>query len=202
MSEEKKDTEQNIKEAAKKVFLTSGLKGARMQNIADMAGINRAMLHYYFRNKEKLFEVIFTDAMKEMNLRMGEIATSELPILQKIEYFIYGYMESASANPEFDLFIINEFQQNPEYFKEMMQTSNAGQAMRLFVEEIEKAVNNKEIFGDPRQIFLSMISLCVFPFAAKSFVRTMLNHNEEQYAILLQERKKFLVNFLIKGITS
>ena len=67
MSEDKPNTEQAIKDAAKKVFMLYGLKGARMQTIADEAGINRAMLHYYFRNKEKLFEVIFIDAMSEMN---------------------------------------------------------------------------------------------------------------------------------------
>lgn len=201
MTDDKRDTEQAIKEAAKKVFLVNGLKGARMQAIADEAGINRAMLHYYFRTKDKLFEVIFADAMQEMNQRMGAIATSDLPILKKIEHFVYGYMESASSNPEFDLFIINEFQQNPDYFTEMMKTSNAGTAMKAFVHEIEKAVKKKEIVGDPHQIFLSMISLCVFPFAAKTMVRTMLGHSEKQYTKLLYERKKFLVQFVVKGIS-
>ena len=202
MTEEKKDTEQTIKDAAKKVFLINGLKGARMQAIANEAGINRAMLHYYFRTKDKLFEVIFSEAMAEMNQRIGGISTSDLPILKKIEHLVYGYMESASSNPEFDLFIINEFRQNPSYFDEMMKTSNAGTVMKTFVQEINKAVEKKEILGDPSQIFLSIISLCIFPFAAKTMVRTMLGHSEKEYTKLLQERKAFLVNFIIKGITT
>ncbi len=201
MTEEKKDTEQTIKEAAKKIFLVNGLKGARMQAIADEAGINRAMLHYYFRTKDKLFEVIFSDAMTEMNQRMGAIITSDLPILKKIEHFVHGYSESAISNPEFDLFIINEFRQNPTYFDEMMKTSNAGTVIKGFASEIEKAIDKKEIVGNPNQIFLSIIALCIFPFAAKTMVRTMLGHSEKQYTKLLEERKDFLMQFIIKAIT-
>jgi len=201
MQEEKRDTELTIKEAAKKVFLLNGLKGARMQTIADEAGINRAMLHYYFRTKERLFEVIFSDAMNEMNDRMGAIAEADLTIFKKIEHFIHGYSEKASENPEFDLFVMNEFRQNPKFFEQLMRTSSTGRSIRSFITELEKASNRKEIVGDPHQIFLSMMGLCIFPYAAMTMIRTMIGKSESAYQKILNERKAFLIQFLIRGIT-
>jgi AcrR family transcriptional regulator len=201
MQEEKRDTEQTIKQAAKKIFLLNGLKGARMQTIADEAGINRAMLHYYFRTKEKLFEVIFADAMREMNERMEAIAVSNLSIFEKIEHFIYGYSEKADENPEFDLFIINEFRQNPAFFENLMKVSNAGNAIGTFIAELEAAVKKKKIVGDPYQIFVSIVGACLFPYAGMTMLRTMIGKSEKAYQKLLSERKEFLIQFLIKGIT-
>jgi TetR/AcrR family transcriptional regulator len=200
MKNEKIDTEQKIKEAARKVFMVNGLKGARMQVIADEAEINRAMLHYYFRSKEKLFEVIFQESMIEINGRIELILSKDTTIHKKIEHFVYSYMESASTNPEFELFLMNEFQQNPVYFKNMIQSAPIGQVLNNFIREIETAVKKKQIVGDARQIFLSIVSLCIFPFAAKTMVSTMMNVTDKTYQQLLKERADFLSKFILKGI--
>jgi TetR/AcrR family transcriptional regulator len=203
MVDEKRDTEEIIKAAAKKEFLLNGLKGARMQAIADGAGINKAMLHYYFRTKDKLFEVIFADAMREMNERMGAIVDAETDIFEKIRHFIYEYSEKAahSDDPEFDLFLMNEFRQNPAYFDQVMKTSSAGKSIRSFINALEKAVKKKQIVGDPHQIFLSMMGACIFPFAGMTMIRTMIGKSEGAYQKLLKERRDFLVQFLTRAIT-
>lgn len=200
MSEERTNTEQKIKEAAKKVFLLNGLKGARMQAIADEAGINRAMLHYYFRSKAKLFELIFVEAMSEMNDRMGAIAESDADIFEKIEHFIVGYSEQAMENPEFELFMMNEFRLDPEHFEAIMQSSSTGKSIRSFITELEKAASNKEIVGDPHQIFLTMLSVCIMPFAGMTMLRTMMGQSREEYLALLAERQTLLLDFLMKAI--
>ncbi|MGF1533636.1 MAG: TetR/AcrR family transcriptional regulator [Bernardetiaceae bacterium] len=202
ISEEDKkiDTETAIKNAAKKVFLMNGLKGARMQAIADEAGINRSMLHYYFRSKEKLFEVVFADAMREMNDRMGAIAESDTDIFQKIEHFIRDYSRKASENPEFDLFLMNEFRQDPKFFEALLNTSSTGKSIRSFIVELEKAVKDGVIVGDAKQIFLSVIGACLFPFAGMTFMRTLMGEDEANYQQLLEQRIRFLTEFLIKGI--
>ena len=81
-----KSTEERIKEAARTVFMRKGYDGARMQEIADEAGINKALLHYYFRSKNKLFGEIFNDAFNQLVPRIGEIIGSVLPVRQKLEY--------------------------------------------------------------------------------------------------------------------
>ena len=87
MAKQKKDgtTEERILAAAKKVFIHKGMYGARMQDIADEAGINKALLHYYFRNKEKLFEVIFKDAAGQLFPTINMIFESDSPLFEKLE---------------------------------------------------------------------------------------------------------------------
>ncbi len=200
MSEEKIATEQTIKQAAKKVFLLNGLKGARMQTIADEAGINRAMLHYYFRSKDKLFEVVLEDAIGEMNDRMGTIASSDSDIFDKIEQFITQFSEQAMQNPEFELFMMNEFRLNPEYFEKLMQSSKTGKSIRAFITALEKASENKEIIGEPNQIFLTVMSVCIMPFSAMTMMRAIMGKNEADYLQLLQDRKAILLEFLMKSL--
>ena len=83
----KKDstTEEKILAAAKKIFVQKGMAGARMQDIADEAGINKALLHYYFRNKEKLFEVIFLAAAERLFPRINRIFEADMPLFERIE---------------------------------------------------------------------------------------------------------------------
>ena len=99
MSKYKKDktTEEKILEAARKVFVHKGMYGARMQDIADEAGINKALLHYYFKNKQKLFEEIFMEAAGQLFPRVNAIFVSEEPLFTKIEKFCD---EVIAANPE------------------------------------------------------------------------------------------------------
>ena len=92
-------TEQIILEAAKKVFVRKGMAGARMQDIADEAGINKALLHYYFRNKEKLFEMIFMEAAEKFFPRINAIFDSDQPLFEKIESFCEEYISVVMENP-------------------------------------------------------------------------------------------------------
>src|SRR5215203_3039208 len=101
-------TEQKIITAAKKVFLAKGLAGARMQDIADEAGINKAMLHYYFRSKDKLFEQIFTEVAGAFLPKVIDIIESDKPIFKKIETFCDGYITHVMKTPYMPIFILNE----------------------------------------------------------------------------------------------
>ena len=101
----KKDqsTEERILASAKKIFVEKGMAGARMQDIADDAGINKAMLHYYFRSKEKLFEVIFKEAAARLFPTIASILNSDLPLFEKIRRFTNDYLEIVIENPFLDL---------------------------------------------------------------------------------------------------
>ena len=86
------NTEQKILEAAKRIFHQKGFEGARMQEIANEAGINKALLHYYFRSKEKLFEAVFQDAFSQLMGQAREIFFSEKPLKEKITAFLGNYL--------------------------------------------------------------------------------------------------------------
>src|SRR3712207_2537327 len=109
MGKKQKDqnTEQRILQAAKTVFMHRGMAGARMQDIADEAGINKAMLHYYFRSKEKLFEVIFREAIGKFLPKINATIALDCSLFEKIHIFCREYITVLMENPYIPLFIIN-----------------------------------------------------------------------------------------------
>src|SRR5580698_7184188 len=105
---EKDNSEEKILTAAKKIFLLKGMDGARMQDIADEAKINKALLHYYFRSKEMLFEKIFKEALEKLFPKILDIWKSDVSLFQKIENFCVKYIDMMQQNPYLPLFVLNE----------------------------------------------------------------------------------------------
>src|SRR3954468_17116383 len=94
--------------------MEKGIDGARMQDIADKAGINKALLHYYFRSKEKLFEMIFIEEARKFMPKVTSIMVSELTLFEKVEKFVGEYIDTLLQNPLLPIFILNEIKQNPK----------------------------------------------------------------------------------------
>ena len=124
-------TEEKILNAAKEVFMKYGLYGARMQDIADTAGINKALLHYYFRNKEKLFDKVFEGALQKYFQQMDVFSDSSLPIKERVFNYVDNIIAFLSEYPQMSMFIIKEISINPELFKEKVQESLRRQARAI-----------------------------------------------------------------------
>jgi TetR/AcrR family transcriptional regulator len=118
MVKNKKDpgAEERILAAAKKVFTTKGMAGARMQDIADEAKINKALLHYYFRDKDKLFEVVFLEEAQKFFPKINGIFNSDAPLFEKIENFVNEYIDEMQENPYLPWFVMNEINRDPDQF--------------------------------------------------------------------------------------
>lgn len=194
------NTEEKIIQAAKKVFVKQGMAGARMQQIADEAGINKALLHYYFRSKEKLFKMIFHDAMKDFLPRIVQIFSSEAHLFDKIRQFVEEYLNMVEENPYLPMFILHEAHCNSSeyvYMSEEMQKK-----IVPLVESINKAIADGSILPiKPVHLFVNMISLCAFPFISKPLViGNFLQGEEEQFTGFVQERKEQVAEFIIRSI--
>jgi TetR/AcrR family transcriptional regulator len=111
-------TEDKILEAAKEVFMKYGLYGARMQDIADTAGINKALLHYYFRNKEKLFDKIFENALARFFEQYLVFEDSSLPAKERLFRYVSNIIDFYAEYPQMTMFLIKEIGNNPELFKQ------------------------------------------------------------------------------------
>ena len=109
-------TEQKIFDAAHEVFTQKGMDGAKMQEIADRAGINKALLHYYYRTKEKLYEAVVRVIISKALPAIWHVIESDLPLEEKIKRFIETYIGIISRNPFIPLFIISEINKHPERF--------------------------------------------------------------------------------------
>ncbi|MBN9295891.1 MAG: TetR/AcrR family transcriptional regulator [Filimonas sp.] len=196
------NVEENIKQAAMDVFLKNGLKGARMQEIADMAGINRAMLHYYFGNKEKLFELIFSEVTCKMQKRLTKILLSKLPLKEKIETFIEHFIEDAIENPYFDVFFINEFTKHPALMHRILLTKEKETAFNHFKLEIETAVARKEIKPSVNadMVIMNMISLCAYPFIGKAMMQSVFHMTENEYKTFIKQRVPVVQEMVVKSV--
>jgi TetR/AcrR family transcriptional regulator len=194
-------TEDRILHAARKVFIAKGMAGARMQDIADEAGINKALLHYYFRSKEKLFETIFKELSIQFLPRVNAVFESDLPLFDKIETFCSEYISKMIENPFIPLFIVNEINKQPEVFLKKMWGGKKPLVGKLVL-QIEAEVKKGKIKRiEPAQLLLNMVSMCIFPFVGKPLCQMVMGISESGYRQLMEERKKLVPQFIIESIS-
>ncbi|MBN8864458.1 MAG: TetR/AcrR family transcriptional regulator [Sphingobacteriales bacterium] len=200
-SQKDTNTEQRILEAAKKVFVRKGMAGARMQDIADEAGINKALLHYYFRNKEKLFEMIFTEAASKLFPRINQLFTAELPLFEKIERFCHEYIDIVKSNPYLPLFVLNEINQNPEHFLQKFwkgeHKPNPTHLLNQIAEEVQRGTIRPI---HPVNLLINLVSMTIFPFMAKPMLEANLGISADQFNDFIEQRKKEIPAFIISAL--
>lgn len=189
-------TQERILEAAKEIFIKKGMYGARMQEIADKAGINKALLHYYFRSKDKLFDAIFEEAFQDFLPKAFAVLKGDLPFEDKIRSFVENYIDIISKNPFLPIFIINEINQNPDRLGRIVNM------MSVIKTTIAGQINEKVTAGeyrkiDPVQLFSSIVSLTIFPFLAKPIIIGAFGYTEQQFQEFLNERKKLIPDIII-----
>ncbi|MCF6213351.1 MAG: TetR/AcrR family transcriptional regulator [Flavobacteriaceae bacterium] len=194
------NNEHKILEAAKTVFQKKGMTGARMQEIADEAGINKALLHYYYRSKQMLFEAVFFQAFSLIAPKLGAVLNSEIALFDKIKHFTKGYISFAMAHPYVPKFIIQELNQNPDFAEKLVQ-HNSFPNIDIFKNQIETAVKNGKIRTiSPEQLFINIMSLTVFPFIGAPLLKGFTKLNEADYKVLIEERKTMVADFIINAI--
>ena len=197
-----KDTETQILEAAKKVFIQKGYAGARMQEIADEAKINKSMLHYYYRNKESLFERILEDAIEAVIPKLVEALMSEGTVIQKLERLVRSYIDTILENSYLPMFLLHEIAQNRMGIIDKMKSKlDQHHVLTRFSKQIldEQAQGIlKPIM--PQHILLSVMSLIVFPFMAKPVFLKMLDIPKPMFNQMMEERKEVVINFLKAGL--
>ena len=194
------ETEKAILKAAQKVFYKKGLAAARMQEIADEAKINKAMLHYYFRSKQQLFEAVFLQAFSELAPLLNTIFNSEQSVFHKIESFVAGYISYVMEHPYLPTFIIQELNINPQFgatfFSERVIPNPAAFEAQIN-REVEQGIL-KPI--DPKQLVLDLISLTAFPFVGQELMRGILKLEPGAFAAQMESRKKLIPELLIGSI--
>jgi TetR/AcrR family transcriptional regulator len=199
-SEQFESTEQRIFEAAHEVFTLKGMAGAKMQEIADRAGINKALLHYYYRSKEKLFEAVVKAVIRKVMPKFLQTLESELPLLEKLEHFVDTYIDVIRQNPFVPLFVISEMNKHPDRFFDEIVPKDLPR-LDFFYKQVEEAVATGLIRPvAPRHLVINAFSLCVFPIIARPMARIILGISAEEMNHFLDERKKEVKSFLLHAI--
>lgn len=193
-------TEEKIFNAARIVFQKKGFAGARMQEIADEAGINKAMLHYCFKNKQMLFEAVFMNAFSQLAPQINEIFNSDATVFEKIRKFTHSYISFVIVNPYLPPFVIQEMNNNPEFVMSFLNHKNRPNPTPLLA-QIEKEIADGIIKPiPPKQLLLDIFSMTVFPFAAKMMVKGIIQLSEIEFNEMMEERKTSIAETIINSI--
>ena len=194
------DTEEKIFNAAKIIFQKKGYAGARMQEIADEAGINKAMLHYCFKSKQVLFETVFRKAFQQLAPKINQIFQSEASLFEKIKEFTSSYISFVIDNPYLPPFIIQEMNNNPEFVISFLKDDNRPNP-NVLIAQIEQEIEQGIIKTiKPKQLLLNIFSLTVFPFAAHALVKGLLHLTDEEFIQMMEERKTSIAQQIINSI--
>ncbi len=200
MEHTKDNTEEKIIDAATAVFVQKGMDGARMQEIADKAGINKALLHYYFRSKEKLFDAIFNRLIGVAFPRIGSVLQSDLPVLKKVEEAIDAYLDLLLKYPFLPAFILKELNRDAAMFFTIIERS--GFSIEPIRRMLREAMDRGELRPmKPEHLIVNVIGLCVFPFAACPMIaHVAFGDDQQQMQKFFQERKAEVKSFVLKAI--
>jgi len=189
-------SEQRIFDAAHEVFVQKVLHGAKMQEIADRAGINKALLHYYYRSKEKLYETVVRAVINRVLPVLRDLLESDKPLLEKIDYFIHFYLQTVSKNPFVPLFLINEMNKNPDHFFETIFPKELPKPDRFF-QQVQNAVAEGEIKPiTPQHLIVNVISMCIFPILARPMLGVILGMQADDMRAFLNQREVEIRTFV------
>jgi AcrR family transcriptional regulator len=197
---EKMGTEERILLAAREVFLKKGLEGARMQEIADKAEINKALLHYYFRKKENLFHEIIKRAVKDFFPNVIFIWGQNIPFERKVYEFVDKYITFIMDNTDLPRFFINLLYQNPELLISIIELKDMVKMVNL-----QEILDNEAESGtiknvDAYHFIITVLSLCIFPAISNPLLRATLTLTEDEYMKLIEERKQIVPEIVLKWL--
>jgi len=200
MKNKDENTETIILNAAKNVFQEKGMDGARMQEIANKAGINKSMLHYYYRSKQLLFEAVFKNAFALLAPELNKILNDDSSIETKIQCFTSNYISFIIKHPYLPNFIIQELNRNPEFLLKLKENKNFPKILK-FNKQVDAEVENgilKPIKGE--QLFINILALNIFPFIATPLIKAFANIDNKEFKKLMNERKTEVSDFIINSI--
>jgi len=190
-------TEDRIKAAARKVFHQKGYAGTRTRDIAEEAGINHAMLNYYFRSKEKLFDIVMIETMAYFFQGVGTILNDESTSLEeKIERVVANYIDLLLEEPELPTFMFNEVRTNPEPFVANTPIIQALEHSVLAQQYAEAVAQGRITEPNLIHTVLNVISLVIFPFIAQPIFTALSRTNKEAYKALMLQRKALIPQWI------
>ncbi len=201
MTETDKLTDEKIFEAATDVFVDKGMDGARMQDIASHAGINKALLHYYYRTKDQLFDAVFEMIAAKILKKFAPVFDEKLTLEAKIRFFFKEHITFLHENPKLPAFVLNEINRNPARIKKLLKNVHFENLWQKLYEQHKSELGKYNITEAALpQLMVSIVALSVFPFAARGIIEGILDKVGIDFDEYIEQRKEFAAEFVIKAI--
>ncbi len=185
-------TEEKFLEAARIVFTKKGYAATKTRDIAEQAGLNLALLNYYFRSKEKLFEIVMLEKIQQLFSfiapTVNDLATT---LEEKVDKITEGYIDMLSKHPDLPIFVLSEIRNRPESFAKSVQVENM--IMHSF---FIKQLAERKPAVNPFHFITAFIGMLVFPFIAKPVFQSTDMFTDEMFNMLMAERKKIVADWM------
>ena len=202
------ETEARILAAAQAVFMRRGTAGARMQEIAREAGVNQALLHYYFRSKERLSAAVFQQFASRLFPALIGVLSSDATLEDKIRRILALYLENLSRQPFLPGYLISELHHHPERVEQVLSGVAGGRldlVMQPLFARLQQQIDERVTSGAMRpvaaeQLVANLISLAIFPFAARPMLSIILGFDDAGFARFIETRKQELPGFVLGGL--
>lgn len=190
-------TEEKIKNAARIIFHKKGFAATRTRDIAEEAGINLALLNYYFRSKEKLFDMIMLESMQSFLKSMATLFNAEQNTFdEKVELFVSNYLDFLTEQPDLPLFVLSELRSNPSGLiskidiKQMLMKSH-------FIKQFQEEVKKGRIAPvHPLHFLMNMVGMIIFPFIGRPILSNLGDLKEQEFMEMMQQRKKLIPQWI------
>lgn len=194
-------TEEKIKSAARIVFQKKGYSATRTRDIAEEANINLALLNYYFRSKENLFNVIMLETMKDFFQSLTDVFNDEETSFElKIEQLADRYIDVLIANPEIPVFVLSELRNQPQ---ELLSKIGVKQILMnsMFLKQFHQGIIEKKIKQiNPMHFIMNLMGMIVFPFIAEPMMKGLGDISDEHFQQLMQERKALIPRWILGAL--
>src|SRR6516162_1864268 len=186
-------TEEKIKEAARKLFTQKGFAATRTRDIAEEAGINLALLNYYFRSKQKLFDLVMMENFRQFLQGIKvKFQDEHMTIAERVEQIVPAYIDFLTNFPDLPLFILNEIRGNPSKIATKVH-AEVSPMRSFFLKQLQEGMKSGKVAPIGYFHFIAnLIGLTVFPFVARPILQRVTNVNDEEFDALMQERKKWV----------
>ena len=202
------DTEQRILHAAHAVFLRRGTAGARTQEIAKEAGVNSALLHYYFRTKDRLAQAVFQRAAAQLLPAVIRVLGSELELDDKVRKVIDIELRQLLATPYLPGYILSELTHHPERVRQLFSSATGmspadvgARVFKVLKKQIEAEVKAGRMHPiTPQHFVINLLALCVFPFAARPMVMALVGVDHRGFELFINRRRKELAPFFLRAL--
>lgn len=194
-------TEEKIKSAARIVFHKKGYSATRTRDIAEEANINLALLNYYFRSKENLFNVVMLETMRDFFQSLTDVFNDESTSFEvKIEQLADRYIDVLIANPEIPVFVLSELRNQPQ---ELLSKIGVKQLLMnsMFLKQFHQGITEKKIKQiNPMHFIMNLMGMIVFPFIAEPMMKGLGDISDEHFHQLMQERKALIPRWILGAL--
>lgn len=192
--EKNPSTEEKIKEAARRVFTKKGYAATRTRDIAEESGFNLALINYYFRSKEKLFDIVMVEHIQTfIHNVMGIVNDQTTTLSQKMDILISHYVDMLIKNPDIPIFVLGEINANPAKLIAKLGFNKMNQGDIYIVKQWkELAASGNAPNINPIHILMNVLSLTIFPFIASPLIRNRTGMSMDEFNGLMEERKKLI----------